>query len=94
MPPNSIFPKSQVGRDREFWIVAVLFWGVIAPIFLYGFARAFRMPAELLTVWLNLSTQVSDILDMGFQMFGLGIAVYGVLDIWKRLRVSLANRSA
>jgi len=94
MSPNADSSKPDIRRDREFWFVAILFWGLIAPIFLYGFSRAFLMPAELLTIWLDPNPRVSEVLKVGFATLGFGFAGYAVLDIWKRLRVGLANRAA
>jgi len=87
-------PKPRVRRDREFWLVAILFWGAVAPIFLYGFSRAFLLPAELLTVWLDWGPRVGSFVALGFSALGFGFAVYTLWDIWKRLRSSLADRAA
>jgi hypothetical protein len=91
--PNDDSSKPDLKRDREFWFVAIVFWGIIAPIFLYGFARAFLMPAELLASWMNTAPRVSELLDFGFAGLGFAFAVYAVIDIWKRLRIGLANRT-
>jgi polyferredoxin len=94
MSKNRGDTDAAVRRDREYWFVAILFWLVIAPIFLYGFAKASTMPAELLITWLNPSSEIAIFVDILFLVLSLAFSIFLILDVWKRLKIGLADRAA
>lgn len=85
---------TEVKRDREYWFVAIQFWLVIAPIFLYGFVKASTMPAELLIALLSPGPTVTTLVNILFLVLGVVFSILMIRDIWKRLEISLANRDA
>ena len=83
-----------VKRDREYWFVAIQFWLVIAPIFLYGFAKASTMPAEWLITWLKPSSEIENLVYVLFFVVSLAFSIFLILDVWKRLKIGLVDRGA
>lgn len=81
-------------RDREYWFVAIQFWLVVAPTFLYGLAHASAMPAEMLITLLSPSPRNAILVNILFLALGLLVAILMIRDVWIRLRTSLANRGA